>query len=98
MFEGSSRSPLGLDPRPVGGAGNHRRRVRSASTSPAPDLTVPPARPQLYAPGVRVSDLPTPSLVVEADVFATNVATMAAALPGDRLRPHVKAFKSTALA
>jgi D-serine deaminase-like pyridoxal phosphate-dependent protein len=31
-------------------------------------------------------------------VFEDNVATMAAALPGPRLRPHVKAFKSTALA
>ncbi|WCO68757.1 alanine racemase [Iamia majanohamensis] len=46
----------------------------------------------------RVQDLPTPSLVVEADVLAGNVATMAAARPGPALRPHVKAFKSTALA
>ncbi len=43
-------------------------------------------------------DLPTPALIVEVDAFDHNVATMAAALPGDRLRPHVKAFKSTALA
>lgn len=43
-------------------------------------------------------DLPTPSLVVERSVFDANVAAMAAALPGARLRPHVKAFKSTALA
>ncbi len=45
-----------------------------------------------------VHDLPTPSLLVDADAFEHNVATMSAALPGDRLRPHVKAFKSTALA
>lgn len=42
--------------------------------------------------------LPTPSLVVERATFDANVAAMAAARPGDQLRPHVKAFKSTALA
>lgn len=45
-----------------------------------------------------IHDLPTPSLIVERSVFDANVAAMSAALPGDRLRPHVKAFKSTALA
>ena len=35
---------------------------------------------------------------MDADAFEHNVATMSAALPGARLRPHVKAFKSTALA
>ena len=43
-------------------------------------------------------DRPTPCLVVDDDALSHNVATMAAALPGPRLRPHVKAFKSTALA
>lgn len=47
---------------------------------------------------MRVHDLSTPALLVEADAFEHNVATMAAARPGDQLRPHVKAFKSTALA
>jgi D-serine deaminase-like pyridoxal phosphate-dependent protein len=47
---------------------------------------------------VNVHELPTPALLVDADAFEHNVATMAAALPGPRLRPHVKAFKSTALA
>ena len=42
--------------------------------------------------------LPTPALVVDADAFAHNVATMAAARPGPGCRPHVKAFKSTAVA
>lgn len=42
--------------------------------------------------------LPTPALIVDADAFAHNVATMAAALPGPACRPHVKAFKSTAVA
>ncbi|MDG2026170.1 MAG: alanine racemase [Acidimicrobiales bacterium] len=44
-----------------------------------------------------IDDLPTPSLVVERTVFDANVAAMAAARPGAELRPHVKAFKSTAL-
>lgn len=47
---------------------------------------------------MKVQDLPTPSLLVERDAFEHNVATMSRALPGARLRPHVKAFKSTALA
>lgn len=47
---------------------------------------------------MRIADLPTPALVVDLAAFEANVATMAAALPGRRLRPHVKAFKSTALA
>jgi D-serine deaminase-like pyridoxal phosphate-dependent protein len=44
------------------------------------------------------NDLTTPALLVDADAFAHNVATMTAARPGPALRPHVKAFKSTALA
>lgn len=47
---------------------------------------------------MRLHDLPTPSLIVDADAFEHNVATMAAYRPGSALRPHVKAFKSTALA
>ena len=42
--------------------------------------------------------LPTPSLVVERRLFDANVAAMSAAWPGLALRPHVKAFKSTAIA
>jgi D-serine deaminase-like pyridoxal phosphate-dependent protein len=45
-----------------------------------------------------VADLATPALVVDMRAFARNVDTMAAALPGVRLRPHVKAHKSTAIA
>lgn len=44
------------------------------------------------------ADLVTPALVVDAAAFDHNIATMTAALPGDRLRPHVKAHKSTAIA
>jgi D-serine deaminase-like pyridoxal phosphate-dependent protein len=51
-----------------------------------------------YDPGMRLSDLVTPALVVDASALEHNVATMAAALPGDRLRPHIKAHKCTSLA
>jgi D-serine deaminase-like pyridoxal phosphate-dependent protein len=45
-----------------------------------------------------VRDLPTPSLVVDAAALNRNLDAMAAARPGSRLRPHVKAHKCTALA
>ena len=45
-----------------------------------------------------VADLSTPALVVDTDALARNLDTMSAALPGARLRPHVKAHKCTALA
>lgn len=47
---------------------------------------------------MKVHDLPTPALVVDAAALDHNVDTMAAARPGVAVRPHVKAFKSTALA
>jgi D-serine deaminase-like pyridoxal phosphate-dependent protein len=47
---------------------------------------------------MKVYDLPTPSLLVDIHAFDRNVVTMAKRWPGERLRPHVKAFKSTALA
>ena len=47
---------------------------------------------------MKVHDLPTPSLLVDVHAFDRNVATMAKRWPGEKLRPHVKAFKSTALA
>jgi D-serine deaminase-like pyridoxal phosphate-dependent protein len=47
---------------------------------------------------MHVSDLQTPALLVDSSGFERNLTTMAAALPGPRLRPHVKAHKSTALA
>jgi D-serine deaminase-like pyridoxal phosphate-dependent protein len=45
-----------------------------------------------------VADLSTPALVVDTVAFTANLDTMTAALPGRRLRPHVKAHKCTALA
>ena len=47
---------------------------------------------------MHLADLATPALIADLVAFDHNVATMSAALPGPRLRPHVKAFKSTALA
>lgn len=47
---------------------------------------------------MKVADLSTPALVVDATAFAHNIATMASALPGARLRPHVKAHKCTEIA
>lgn len=47
---------------------------------------------------MNVHDLPTPALVIDADLLQHNLAAMAAALPGRSLRPHVKAHKCTALA
>lgn len=40
----------------------------------------------------------TPALVVDEVALQHNLDAMTAALPGKRLRPHVKAFKCTALA
>ncbi len=47
---------------------------------------------------LRVADIPTPALLVDAGALDRNIATMAGALPGARLRPHVKAYKCTSLA
>ncbi|MEJ3653814.1 alanine racemase [Actinomycetes bacterium KLBMP 9759] len=47
---------------------------------------------------MNINELTTPALVVDVDALEANLADMAAALPGDRLRPHVKAHKTTELA
>jgi len=47
---------------------------------------------------MRLHELTTPALVVDAATLEHNLAAMARALPGPRLRPHVKATKCTALA
>jgi D-serine deaminase-like pyridoxal phosphate-dependent protein len=47
---------------------------------------------------VKVHDLPTPALLVDAEALDHNIDVMAAVRPGQALRPHVKAFKSTGLA
>src|SRR5258708_11647497 len=45
-----------------------------------------------------IDELVTPALLVDAAALDHNLATLSAALPGTRLRPHVKAHKCTALA
>jgi len=45
-----------------------------------------------------IAELRTPALVADGDVLEHNLRAMAEALPGARLRPHVKAHKCTALA
>jgi len=47
---------------------------------------------------VKLAELVTPALVVDVDALEHNLAALAKALPGARLRPHVKAHKCTALA
>jgi D-serine deaminase-like pyridoxal phosphate-dependent protein len=45
-----------------------------------------------------IHDLQTPALLVDREAMHHNLTTMATALPGQRMRPHVKAHKCTALA
>jgi D-serine deaminase-like pyridoxal phosphate-dependent protein len=47
---------------------------------------------------MKTADLTTPALVVDGTGLEANLRTMSEALPGERLRPHVKAHKCTALA
>jgi D-serine deaminase-like pyridoxal phosphate-dependent protein len=47
---------------------------------------------------MKIGELVTPAVLVDTEAFEHNLAEMAAALPGDRLRPHVKAHKCTELA
>lgn len=46
----------------------------------------------MIAPGASLSDLPTPSIVIDLDILAANIARMAALAreAGVRLRPHTK--------
>jgi D-serine deaminase-like pyridoxal phosphate-dependent protein len=47
---------------------------------------------------VKIDALVTPALVIDAGRLDFNIKEMARALPGDRLRPHVKAHKCTEIA
>jgi D-serine deaminase-like pyridoxal phosphate-dependent protein len=47
---------------------------------------------------VKLRELPTPALCADAAILDENLRLMAEALPGPRMRPHVKAHKCTALA
>lgn len=59
----------------------------------------PSSRPEAgRATPDTVAELPTPALVIDVPTMDANLATMDERLPGTKLRPHAKAFKSTALA
>ena len=45
-----------------------------------------------------IDELSTPALIVDRDGFDHNLAVMSRARPGRALRPHIKAFKSIAVA
>ncbi|MFV0316581.1 MAG: alanine racemase, partial [Microthrixaceae bacterium] len=45
-----------------------------------------------------MNDLTTPALLVDAALLDHNIDAMSQVRPGSRLRPHVKAFKSTVMA
>lgn len=47
---------------------------------------------------MKIDELTTPALVLDAAILERNLARMSDALPGPRLRPHVKAHKCTRLA
>jgi D-serine deaminase-like pyridoxal phosphate-dependent protein len=50
------------------------------------------------SPRLSAPELSTPALIVDGPVLESNIVAMAHARPGLSLRPHVKAFKTTALA
>ena len=56
---------------------------------------LPPAEP-----GMRLSDVETPALLIDLDAFERNVARLATRLSGTgvRLRPHAKTHKSAVIA
>ena len=83
---------LRFHPHPCGRGGIGRRAGFRSRWASALGGSSPLART------VKVGDLTTPALLVDRAAFEHNVATMATARPGPALRPHVKAFKSTALA
>src|SRR5690606_43661 len=83
-----------------GGPRSRRRRERARARPSACRRTgtIPRADARVASAPVKLADVPTPALVVDRRALDHNIATMSDALPGPRLRPHVKAFKSTALA
>jgi D-serine deaminase-like pyridoxal phosphate-dependent protein len=47
---------------------------------------------------MNIAEITTPALLVDRGAFGRNLDTMAAAWPARKLRPHVKAHKSTGIA
>jgi D-serine deaminase-like pyridoxal phosphate-dependent protein len=62
------------------------------------DTSLRPPSGSLSVSPRHLAEIPTPAVIVDADTLERNLATMAAALPAERLRPHVKAHKCTSLA
>ena len=58
----------------------------------------PPCRMGFVTSLPDLERLPTPALIIDADLLDANLRTMCARLPGSGLRPHVKAHKCTQLA
>src|SRR4249920_1397586 len=56
------------------------------------------ALPPPAAPGMPLAEVDTPALLLDLDRFERNVATMAEASRGLRLRPHAKAHKCPEIA
>ncbi len=103
-------SPPILDHGAVDNRSPNHHRVEGYLEDPVVALTIhealttgrlPPVlarRRRVPGDPATVADLSTPALVVESAVFDANCAAMDAVRPGLELRPHVKAFKSTAVA
>ena len=47
---------------------------------------------------MHIDEIPTPALVADAAIVTRNIESMARTHPGHRLRPHVKAHKTSAIA
>src|SRR5207344_563691 len=54
--------------------------------------------PPPATPGLPLSDVDTPALLLDLDAFERNVATMAEIARGIRLRPHAKSHKCPEIA
>lgn len=70
-----------------------RVRENNPESLPAPKLFLEPPNRTMH-----IEELRTPALLVDLDAVEHNLRTMSDTLPGARLRPHVKAHKTTALA
>lgn len=103
-------SPPVLDHGAVDNPSSNHHKVEGYLEDPVVALTIhealttgrlPPVlerRRRASGDPATVADLRTPALIVESSVFEANCAAMDRVRPGLELRPHVKAFKSTALA
>lgn len=61
-------------------------------------MSEPPASFYIVGLTMEVNHLPTPALLVDVRDLEHNLKKMSEVLPGERMRPHVKAHKCSALA